>query len=124
MRYLLVALLFGGVIGCGSSTTQPPSYGGEDGTKIARLVDQMNDDSNTVPKLKAAFAAGSPVGKKEAKTFPQYRYEIKGNPNVSGDTATATVAVARQVASNSGSELQWTFVKEGAEWKIKSAPLP
>jgi hypothetical protein len=124
MRRVLFALLLGCAAGCGNSGPQPPSYGGEDGAKIAALVDQMNDDGNTIPKLKAAFAAGTPIGKKEMKTFPQYRYEIKGNPNVSGDTATATVGVNRHSVSDGGREMQWTFVKEGADWKIKSAPLP
>jgi hypothetical protein len=42
---------------------------------------------------------------------------------VTGDTATATVAIARQTDSDNLKEVQWSFVKEGDEWKIKAAPL-
>jgi hypothetical protein len=111
------------VFGC-ALTPRPPDYGGEDGGKIARLVDDLNDDANTVPKLKAAFAAGTPVGRKEAKAYPQYRFEMKGNPSVTGDTATATIEVCRHSATEGGRDMQWTFVKEGDRWRIRSAPLP
>ena len=120
---LLFAILPVAALGCRHST-QGPNYGGQDGNKIARLVDQMNDESNTIPKLKAAFASGTTIGKKDLKTFPRYRYEIKGAPSVNGDSATATVEVSEQTRSDGGSEKEWTFVKEGADWKIKSAPLP
>lgn len=123
MRILPLALLLGLLAGCAHSAAKLPDYGGDDGNQIAKLVDQMNDDSNTIPKLKAVFATGTPVGKKDIKSFPQFRYEIKGNPNVNGDVATATVVVSRHTTSGSCDKV-WNFVKEGTDWKIKSAPLP
>jgi hypothetical protein len=121
-RCAILVTLIWCVAGCRHTTA--PDYGGEDGGKIAALVDRMNDDSNTVPKLKASFASGTPIGKKDIKTYPRFRYEIKGNPTVSGDSATATVEVCAYSGDDTGSEKEWTFVREGADWKIKSAPLP
>ena len=108
----------------GCRHTTGPDYGGEDGSKIAALVDRMNDDSNTIPKLKASFASGTPIGKKDVKAYPRFRYELKGSPTVDGDSATATVEVSTYTSNDAGSEKEWSFVKEGADWKIKSAPLP
>ena len=108
----------------GCRHTTAPDYGGEDGNKIAALVDKMNDDSNTIPKLKASFASGTAIGKKDVKTYPRFRYEIKGSPTVSGDSATATVEVSAYSGNDAGREKEWTFVKEGSDWKIKAAPLP
>ena len=101
-----------------------PDYGGEDGSKIAALVDRMNDESNTIPKLKASFASGTPIGKKDVKAYPQSRYEMKGTPTVAGDEATARVEVRRTPATTPEVKRSGAFVKEGTKWKIKSAPLP
>ena len=109
--------------GCGSSASAPPDFGGEDGKQIADLVDRMNDESNTTSRLKSIFATGTAIEKKQTKTYPQYRYDLKGKVAVSGTTATGTVAVEKQAGGDSG-EKEWTFVKEGDKWKIKTAPLP
>ena len=125
MRQLGIPLL--GLIGLSAAScrhTAQVDYGGDDGNKIAALVDRMNDDSNTIPRLKASFASGTPIGKKDVKTYPRFRYEVKGSPMVVGDSATATVEVSTHAGNDHGSEKEWTFVKEGADWKIKTAPLP
>jgi hypothetical protein len=125
VRYvsLVLALALGFVTGCGESAPTPPDVGGAEGKQIADLIDRMNDDNNSIPKLKATFAAGTPLGAKDAKTYPQYQYNLKGKPEMSGTTATATVTV-QKAAGGTPTDKQWEFVKEGDKWKIKAAPLP
>ncbi|MCI0704614.1 MAG: hypothetical protein L0241_26455 [Planctomycetia bacterium] len=124
MRWLLMFLFLGVVLGCGDSSPQPPEMGGEDGKQIAELVEQLNDDSTSAAKLKAAFATGTTLSKAELSKFPLYRYDLKGMPHVSGTSATAKIDVILNLSSESKGEKDWTFVKEGDKWKIKSAPLP
>jgi hypothetical protein len=125
MRWPLVLLLASalGLAGCGSSTPRPPDFGGEDGQQIAVLVERMNDDGGRPTQLKQLLAAGTPAGKQEAKTYQQYQYNLKGKVSVSGDTATGTVVIEKTDGGDKV-EKEWTFVKEGDKWKIKSAPLP
>lgn len=49
---------------------------------------------------------------------------MKGDPQVSGDTATATVGFTSERKGEEVGEQQWTFAQVGGEWKIKTAPLP
>lgn len=122
----LTALVLGAALaalaGCGGTTAQPPDAK-DDGAQVAALVDRMNDESNTTARLKDSFATGSQIDKKLTKAYPQYRYELKSPATVSGTTATATVAMEKH-SGGGASEKEWTFVKEGDKWKIKSAPLP
>lgn len=123
-RVFIAALLLAAV-GCGggSDAPKPADLGGDDGKQIGDLVDQMNDDSGRAAKLKGLFAAGSSAGAREAKAFAQHQYNLKGKPTVSGATATATVAIEKH-SGGAAVEKEWAFVKEGDQWKIKSAPLP
>ncbi len=119
---LILSFLF--ALGCGSSDTPiAPDFGGEDGKQIAAVVDRMNDESNTVSRLKESFASGTTIEKKQTKTYSQYRYDLKSKVSVNGDTATGTVTIEKN-AGGDPVEKEWIFVKEGDKWKIKSAPLP
>jgi hypothetical protein len=111
------------VFACGcSSSPEGPDYGGEEGKQIANLVERMNDDTTSVAKLKASFASGVPAAKKDVKTYRRFHYDLK-HAEVTGDSATGTVAIESH-AGGDAVEREWTFVKEGDGWKIKSAPLP
>jgi hypothetical protein len=122
--YLFVFLLaFGLVAGCGDSTPKPQDFGGEDGKGIAELVDRMNDESNTIPRLKAIFASGTSNTQKEANLYPLFSYTLKGKVSVNGDTATGTVSITKNDGSDPVDK-EWTFVKESGQWKIKTAQMP
>ena len=116
----LVALTIG-LTGCGKSEPRGPSFGSEDGKQIAVLLEDLTEAAADTPKASALFAGQPPANLKQ---FGRYRFEVKANPTVSGDTATATVQI---VAENDGTEkgaTEWSFVKEGGKWKVKTAPLP
>ncbi len=124
MRSVIAACLLAIVGGCSSSDSpSPPDNGGEDGKKISELVERMNDESNSVAKLKDMFATGTPIEKKQTKTYSLYHYDLKGKVRVEGTTATGIVAIEK-TAGGEPVEKEWAFVKEGDKWKIKSAPMP
>lgn len=121
MRALVGMLLAALVAGCGSSGPGPADPGNEDARQLAALVEQLNDDAGRERQLRQMFAASA--ARPSPKALQQFRYDLRGAPRVSGADATATVAVEKQ-AGGDPVEKEWTFVKEGDKWKIKSAPLP
>jgi prepilin-type N-terminal cleavage/methylation domain-containing protein len=47
-----------------------------------------------------------------------------GGPTIDADTATMKVKVRDEKTGDDKAEVEWAFVKEGKDWKLKSAPLP
>lgn len=107
--------------GCGS-TPAGPAHGGADGRKIAELVSLFNDDKSTWGTAKRHFVADFKPA--DPRKYAQFAFEVKGDPQVSGDTATATVGFTSERKGEEVGEQQWTFAQVGGEWKIKTAPLP
>ena len=123
MRFSLVlsALVLTGFAGCGSQ--KGPSYGSDEGRKIAIIIDSLADDVSNTKTFQGHFASGSLPKSAEMKVFAKCQFEIVGSPSISGDTATTKVAVRDTTNSKDVGEFEWTFVKEGNSWKIKSAPV-
>jgi hypothetical protein len=123
-RALLTALLAVLLSSC-SGGGKPGNYGGADGKKIADLISDL-DDTLQNPKKTAATFSGDAQAKVTAG-LAKYRsltYSLVGEPVVSGNTATAQVAIEQSSSGKKLGEKEWTFVKEGEAWKIQSAPLP
>ena len=120
--FFVLSVALAPALGCGGSVAQPPDAK-TDNAQTAALVDRMNDESNTTTRLKSSFASGAALDKKQTKKYPEYRYELKGSPSVSGTAATGTVVIEKH-SGGGAVEKEWTFVKKGDSWKIKSAPLP
>ncbi len=123
MRFVSLLIVSGLLIpmvsGC-SGTPTPPSYGSEDGKKIAELIADFNDGMSDVKKFNTNFAT------KPTKTnteYGRYMYDVSGSPSVNGEQATAKIKVTRDNGKDKG-VADWTFVKQGDKWKIKEAPLP
>lgn len=118
------AVLAAAAAGCGSAQVGP-GFGSPDGRKVAELVAQLDDDKSTAANVRKLFAAGVVPPAADLRRMSAYSYDVKGDPVVSGDSATATIAMRseRKDGADAG-EKEWTFVKEGDGWKIKSAPLP
>lgn len=125
MKFQLFPLvvLTGLFVGCGSSTG--PSYGGEEGRKIAQLVDALIDDRSDIRRTSAHFAQGSSPKPEEWKKLAPFSFELVGNPSITGTDATAKVRVVYDSDhSKEKGEVEWKFRKEGDKWKIVSAPIP
>ncbi|MBY0456054.1 MAG: nuclear transport factor 2 family protein [Gemmataceae bacterium] len=106
--------------GCGDKPPQAPDMGGEDGKKVAALVEDLNDASSP-KKFDALFAPGSKPS--NPKAYAQHTFSVAGKPAVSGATATCKVRVDTTAGAPKG-EVEWAFAKDGDKWQIKSAPLP
>lgn len=121
MKYALCAPLLALALGCaGSEAAKGPDMGGEDGTKVAALVDDMNDAVGNPRKVAALFAAGGRPP--DAAKTKGLSFSVVNRPAVTGAGATCKVRVDR--GGGKVGEPDWSFVKEGDKWKIKSAPLP
>lgn len=122
---LRLAMLLGllGMIGCGGGDPgKGADMGGAEGKLVAEAVENLNDTAGNAAKFAKAFAKGSaPVA---GKKYGGLAYYIVGKPVVTGEQATCKVRVEKAADGTSLGEQEWSFVKEGSDWKIKSAPIP
>ena len=111
-------------VGCGGGPSLP-TRGGPDGREIAKLIGNFNDNVSNMKGMTASFAKGAmPTKQAEIKRYSTYMYQLGSDPSVSGDTATAQVKMREHRSGDNRGPVEWSFVKEGDAWKIKSAPLP
>lgn len=109
------------VLGCdGAGTPKGPDMGSEDGLKVAGLIDELNDAVGNPRKIAALFATGGKLP--DATRTKGLSFSVVNKPAVAGADATCKVRVDR--GGGKLGEQDWSFVKEGDKWKIKSAPLP
>jgi len=122
-RVVVVLALGAAAAGCGggSGGPRPPGYGSEDGKLIADVIDAFNEVKYDPARAKKLFASGQAPSTRQ---YDPYRYDVDGNPSVSGATATARIKVIGDADSKEKGTAEWTFSKEGSGWKIKTAPLP
>ena len=109
------------MVGCGSSTKGPLNMGGEDGQKVALLVEDLNDSKGNPMKMSGLMATA--VTAPDVKKYDPYEFYVLGKPTVNGAAATCKVSV-QKVSGETAGEVEWGFEKVGDAWKIKSAPVP
>lgn len=120
MRVAVLAMSLVLSVGCSGGAKQM-DLGGEDGMKIAALVEDLNEIKHNAKKMVDCFSSKQAVP--DAKKFNQFAFYIVGKPNVTGSTATCKVLVEKAEGTPIG-EQEWTFEKAADGWKIKSAPVP
>lgn len=105
--------------GCGNDTRKP-----EDADKILQVfmsISEMAQGDN-----REIFLAGAlPTQEAELKRFHSFLFmpvQDAWPPRIKGDTATVKMEAILQ--GEKKGEVEWTFVKQGEFWKIKSAPMP
>jgi hypothetical protein len=108
--------------GCGGSGAMPKKA--PDDQMLRGLIPSVRESAETAARFKTAFVEGAAPGDAERQRYFKYAYEIKPPVSFSGDEATVTVAVRSVASQEIVGEAQWTAVKSGDEWKLKSAPLP
>jgi hypothetical protein len=121
MRVAMIAMSLVLSVGCSGGAKQI-DLGGEDGKKIALLVEDLNEIKHNAKKMVDCFASKQAVP--DTKKFNQLAFYIVGKPNVTGSTATCKVLVEKAAEGTSIGEQEWTFEKVADGWKIKSAPVP
>lgn len=118
---LLVVIVAIFACGCSSKNTGIVDMGGEEGSKIALLVEDLNEVKHNAKKLADSFT--EKPSQADAKKLNSMTFYIKGKPAVNGSSATCSVLVEKQDGTPMG-DVEWSFEKQADVWKIKSAPLP
>jgi hypothetical protein len=134
-RFIMVvlgALLLAVQLGCGGedggATTDRPQT--EDEKQIYALVGGVSDKaagpeaSENLKRLRESFTKENAPSGSQLKTYQDHMFEISSPINVTGNTASFTVKIAKYTATDVGIEKQWKAVKEGDVWKLSETPLP
>ena len=123
-RILAILLVFAValVTGCGGggAADKGPS---DDVTKIEYRVRGLQEAaiSTNVELHKAEFAGGAAPPPAEMAKYAKLSFSPQ-KPEISGDTATVKVDAVDANNKPVGT-YTWTAVKEGEQWKLKTAPL-
>ena len=109
-------------IGCGSEVDQLEAEinAGEDEI-VAQLASGLSDCVGNEDTFAAAFVNGSPVDEETRAKYQGFSFSTD-LATISGDTATIPVVIENldgQVVAT----VEWTAVKEGSNWKLKTAPM-
>lgn len=115
---LAFLLLF--LAGC-ADQSKPLDMGGEDGSKVAMVVEDLNEVKHNAKKVGEFFVNKQVTP--DVKKLNQMNFYIVGKPAVTGTTATCKVQIEKNDSTPLG-EQEWQFEKVADQWKIKAAPLP
>jgi hypothetical protein len=113
----LLGLCFLSLAGCEEKPLVAP-----DEAKIRGLVTRPRHCGDP-RRFQSLFADGAAPDDSLRPRYGKYAYRAT-RIEVSGDTATATVAVRKFRTEEVVAELQWQAVRSGNEWKLQDAPLP
>jgi hypothetical protein len=124
MRCLfLIAVLCGLPATLGCNKTQGPGLDSDEG-RIGVLVCDVND-ARTEPKLLARyFAPDARPDRQLLSKLKKHSIAEVGKATVAGDQATTQVLVHDGATGKNIGTVEWTFVKQGDAWKVKSTSMP
>lgn len=120
-----LSVLFILLVGCGSEPAGPPESTPEN--LISTKVNSVPDMAMIPAEFAKLFVDGQIPAGYSPKSYAPLTCEAK-SVEIEGDTATVQVAITKTGAEVSDAESvptsEWTLVKQGEDWKIKTAPLP
>src|SRR5262245_24903136 len=117
---VLALAVLTGLPGCGASSRDAAPM--TDQVQVAQVLSSLADVKNNPKSLAGWFAPGAVPPAPELRKYARYTYRADGRPSVSGDTAPAKVWLLE--GEREAGVVEWTLVREGDRWKLKSAPLP
>ena len=94
-----------------------------DPIQVGQFIASLDDVKNKPNILSGWFASGAAPPAAELKKYAKFTFRPNGKATISGETATAKVRVLDANEKQVG-EVEWTLVREGDRWKLKSAPVP
>lgn len=110
-----------GLLGCAASHDAVQST---DDVAVVQTVKSFNGSKMDPRNSPPWFAQGALPGPAELQKLAKYDCQTIGKPTIKGDTATIKMRVLVPNTDNEVGQVEWTLVKEGGNWKIKSAPVP
>ncbi len=125
---LATVVMLGGISGCGGDPrdAEPTDYGVLNG--LVSGVRDGAEDEIFKERFTDAFVEGAAPEADRAKYAPPFEFEIKGDPEISENSATFTVAIGKRDPETGEvadvGEKDWSAEKVGGAWKLKTAPVP
>lgn len=125
---MLLGLLVSMMVGCGGGGTPAPKAAGlsDDQKAIMALVGGFADTSSNLKRLTPAFVKANAPKQADMAKFKNCSATVDGEIAVSGETATAPVAITKFDDNGNTSpptKQTWKFQKEGGEWKFVETPI-
>ncbi|HEY2881640.1 MAG TPA: hypothetical protein VGJ15_04390 [Pirellulales bacterium] len=120
-QYLLLctgAMLFFLASGCGRA----PKTNIESNAAAAPVV-ALADAAENPKHFQALFVAGAVPNEAQRQRFMKLMFQVAAVKTVSDSEATLHVLIDDGHGKSLG-ETDWTVVREGQQWKLKSAALP
>jgi hypothetical protein len=108
------------ILGCGGSGKDPTE-------PLPKLDDHMysiNTNLDSEEDFPKVFTADSGITIADKPEYNKYEYTATSWEMVDENTANAKVEVYNADTRELVGEQEWVAVKEGEDWKFKSAPLP
>jgi hypothetical protein len=91
-------------------------------TKMIMPIGSLSDLGTRPDRIAQLFAPGAAPAEPELARFAKYAF-FAGKPKASGDEAQVPVTIKEAGTDKIVAEKEWTVVRVGEEWKLKSAPL-
>ena len=88
-------------------------------TSMVAVVADAASSDDALPKIFAEDALPPP---EERDRLASFSYAPVGAARIKGETATIKVRVRKD--DKEVGQMEWAFVRQGEQWKLKSAPLP
>ena len=105
-------------VGCGGAKPEVTQR-----HRVSGIVSGLDDAATDPETFRAMFVDGAAPDETQRSRYAKYSYGTK-SPEVSGNSAVATVAIREATTGKVLGEKEWTAEKVGGKWKLTSAPLP
>jgi len=116
--FVLTLAAIAGCNGCGRGNLNPPVSLAD---SIAALVSNVHNVVAAPEQPEIFFSKDASIDE-DLMRYGEYLFSPT-DVDISGDTATVKLRIEDNESNVLGT-VEWTVVKEGEEWKIKTAPLP
>jgi len=109
------------LLGCASSANDSRNTVDAEVTSYISSLDDTRERPRSFAK---EFATGSVPDGTTLVRYARYTYEPTGTPTSADGNATVMVKISEAKSAKEVDRKEWSLVKEGLAWKLKSAPLP
>ncbi len=111
-------------LGCGGGAAKSTVADMTDDQKaVSALVGGVSDYSTELARLREVFTKDGAPSSADRKKYADNGFEIDGDINVAGSSATVQVKIMNYATGDTRSAT-WKLVKEGDKWLLSEAPVP